>query len=232
MKTLKDILQLRKNFNKQEKEQIKRAYHFAKKAHKGQKYNGTTYPYFIHPAYAGWLLAKWKQDHELICAGLLHDVIEDCEVSLDTIRKLFGERVAFLVDGMSWERKWNTKKKRYLKDWEGFHRKIADYTFQDFTVAIVHAADELSKLEDVLRKRIEKRDENPEKKRKRNARMTRFMIPFYEEIGLTKVAEKLHEKIKDNVKKENSELKRYITQKELNSIKSKINETKGIEELK
>lgn len=231
MKAIKDILSLRKDFNKREVDFIKKAYNFAKKAHSGQKYIGTKYDYFIHPAYAGWLLAKWKQNYEAICAGLLHDVVEDCEVSLDSIRMKFGEKIAFYVDGMSWERKWNYKKKKYLKDWEGFHRKIVNYTLNDVIVSIIHAADELSKLEDIIDKNIIKKIIS-KKLKKRYSRLLKFIIPFYREIGLSKVSDRLYEKIKPYVKYEKPELSRYISKKELNIIKSKLAKIKGIEELR
>jgi GTP diphosphokinase / guanosine-3',5'-bis(diphosphate) 3'-diphosphatase len=232
MKTIKDILNLRNDFSSNEKEIIKKAYNFAKKVHKGQKFDGTKYPYFIHPAYAGWLLAKWNQDHEAICAGLLHDVVEDCEVSLEKIRIKFGDRITFLVDGMSWERKWNYKENRYLKDWDGFHRKISKYTLHDPVIAIIHAADELSKLDDIKGKKFKKKDKKPKKTKKRYSRIMKFMVPFYREIGLTNVSDNVYEKIKDHVKKEKSELSKYLNKKQLNIIKSKLKRIKGIEELK
>ena len=100
VKTIKQILAFRKGKSKKENKLIEEAYNFAKKVHKGQK-SSEGYPYFIHPSNVSYLLAKWGQDYEIICAGLLHDVIEDCEISLETIRRIFGERIAFLIDGMS-----------------------------------------------------------------------------------------------------------------------------------
>ena len=147
---LSQIFKLRKDFSEQEKELIKKAYKFAEKSHRGQKLDGTEYPYFMHPAYAGFLLAKWKRDAEEICAGFLHDVYEDCEIHLDVLRRLFGHRVTFLVDGMSWERRWNPKEKMYLKDWEHFHKKRLDYITQDIGLLYVLFSDELSNLDDIF----------------------------------------------------------------------------------
>ena len=115
MITLQRLLKKISKSTKKEKEKIKEAYLFAKKAHTGQKLGGSKTNYITHPLFASYILAKWKQDTDVICAMLLHDVIEDCEISIDTIRRKFGERVAFYVDGMSWFRTWNNKKKRYLK---------------------------------------------------------------------------------------------------------------------
>ena len=82
---------------------IQKAEQFAKQVHKGQKDNFGK-PYFEHPKHVVGLLKKWKQDEEVIAAGYLHDVVEDCNISLKEIEKKFGKRVAKLVDAMSWER--------------------------------------------------------------------------------------------------------------------------------
>jgi len=84
---LKEILKIRKDFPKKENKLIEKAYKFAERKHKGQKFDGSSYPYFIHPAYAGVLLARWGRNYEEICAGLLHDVVEDCNVKLPTIKR-------------------------------------------------------------------------------------------------------------------------------------------------
>ena len=175
---------------------------------------------------------KWLQDAEAVCAGLLHDVIEDGEISLETIRRIFGERVAFLVDGMSWERKWNFDMERYLKDWNGFHKKISEYSLYDPVVVIVHAADELSKLDDIMGRKFKKIDEKPEKTKKRYSRIMRFMVPFYKEIGLTKVSERVFEKIKDYADNEKSELGRFLTKSQLSKIRLRLSKIKGIKELR
>jgi len=229
---LKEILQ-EGNFNKKERELIKKAYLMSKNAHKGQKFDGTKHDYFLHPAYAGYLLAKWKRGYEAVCAGLLHDVVEDCEIALDKIRFIFGHRTAFLVDGMSWERKWNPKEKKYLKDRKGFYEKIMDYSKQDVDVVIVHASDELSKLSDITGKKHKKKGEKPEKTKKRYNWIATIMLPFYKEVGLKRVSESLWDKIKDYFKsKPKSKLLNYINKKDLKKIKNKLMKIRSIEELK
>ena len=227
------ILVLRKNFPKEENELIKKAYDFAKEKHLGQKFDGSKYSYFVHPAFAGYLLAKWGRNYEEICAGILHDVVEDCEVSLETIRKMFGKRTAFLVDGMSWERKWNEKDKKYLKDRPGFYRKIMGYSLQDIGIVIVHASDELSKLSDIFHRKFKKKDEDREKTAKRLLWAAKIMIPFYKEIGLKKLSDKVWEKLKDYIgEKPKSDLDNYISKEGLKKIRDKLKRIKGIDELK
>jgi GTP pyrophosphokinase len=79
---------------------IGRAYAFAEKAHAGQK-RKTGEPYFNHPRATAEILHSWNLDETTIAAGLLHDTVEDTGVPLETIKKEFGDEVAFLVDGVT-----------------------------------------------------------------------------------------------------------------------------------
>ncbi len=79
---------------------IGRAYAFAEKAHAGQKRKSGE-PYFNHPLATGGILQSWHLDDATIAAGILHDTVEDTGVPLETIKKEFGDEVAFLVDGVT-----------------------------------------------------------------------------------------------------------------------------------
>ena len=81
-------------------EKIRSAYHFAEQAHQEQKRRSGE-PYITHPLAVAHVLAMMHMDYECIMAGLLHDVIEDTEVSRDTLAAEFSEEVALLVDGVS-----------------------------------------------------------------------------------------------------------------------------------
>jgi len=80
---------------------IERAMAFAEEAHKGQvrKYNGQ--PYFTHPARVAKRLENLGFWPEMVAAGYLHDVVEDCGVKIEEIRSLFGDKVADLVLGLT-----------------------------------------------------------------------------------------------------------------------------------
>lgn len=84
----------------QEKTLLKSAFDFSQKAHLGQKRKSGE-PYFIHPYETAIKLAEWNLDTPTIAAGLLHDVAEDTNVSLETIEKTFGKEIAFLVNGVT-----------------------------------------------------------------------------------------------------------------------------------
>jgi (p)ppGpp synthase/HD superfamily hydrolase len=77
---------------------VRRAEAFAAKAHEGQKRKYTGEPYIVHPQAVAEILAEAGLDDEVIAAGLMHDVVEDCDVTVEDIRAAFGDRVAQLVD--------------------------------------------------------------------------------------------------------------------------------------
>ena len=79
---------------------IDRAIAVAKKAHDGQ-FRKTGEPYIIHPLAVKKILEEWGMDEDTVIAGVLHDTVEDTSLTLDDIRKEFGESVAFLVDGVT-----------------------------------------------------------------------------------------------------------------------------------
>src|SRR3989344_951600 len=77
---------------------VARAYDFAERAHKGQK-RASGEPYFSHVLAAAENVAAWNLDEESVAAALLHDTVEDTPVTLEALKKEFGEEVAKLVDG-------------------------------------------------------------------------------------------------------------------------------------
>lgn len=79
---------------------IEKAYQTARKAHKDQVRKSGE-PYIIHPLWVGIILADLEMDKETIVAGMLHDAVEDTEMTLDDVTEGFGEEVALLVDGVT-----------------------------------------------------------------------------------------------------------------------------------
>ncbi len=81
-------------------ELVMSAYRFAEKAHEGQyRLSGATH--FAHALSVARILAEMGQDAPTLCAALLHDVVEDTDVTLDEVRNAFGKEVAFLVEGVT-----------------------------------------------------------------------------------------------------------------------------------
>ena len=83
-----------------ESERIKKAVEIATQAHEGQL-RKTGEPYIIHPLAVKKILEEWGMDEDTIIAGVLHDSVEDTELTLEDIKNDFGESVAFLVDGVT-----------------------------------------------------------------------------------------------------------------------------------
>lgn len=81
-------------------ERVEHAIEVAKAAHEGQT-RKTGEPYIVHPLAVQKILEEWGMDEDTIIAGILHDTVEDTDLTLDDIRHEFGESVAFLVDGVT-----------------------------------------------------------------------------------------------------------------------------------
>ncbi|MDD6800021.1 MAG: bifunctional (p)ppGpp synthetase/guanosine-3',5'-bis(diphosphate) 3'-pyrophosphohydrolase [Firmicutes bacterium] len=96
------LLALEKTGKPYDIEKIKRAFLYAKQLHEGQyRYSGEAY--ISHPIAVAEIVASLELDTDSICAALLHDVVEDCgtKVDLESIRRMFGDDVAMLVDGLT-----------------------------------------------------------------------------------------------------------------------------------
>ena len=91
---------------------------FAVKAHAGTERRGKGYPYIVHPLEAVEIVATITPDQELLAAAALHDTVEDTDVTIDDIRREFGEKVASLVasesdvviEGLSEAESWRARK--------------------------------------------------------------------------------------------------------------------------
>src|ERR1700722_8266230 len=79
---------------------IRRAWAFCLQQHEGQK-RASGEPYIIHPLEVGQVLAELKMDSTAIAAGLLHDAVEDTDVTSAEIAKRFGDQVAHIVEGVT-----------------------------------------------------------------------------------------------------------------------------------
>lgn len=123
---------------------IERAYDFGKKAHTGQKRaNGDTY-FTGHCVPVAYHIIEMGMDANLVAAALLHDTIEDTETTADELTVLFGEDIAYLVEGVS---KLGTVKyrgnERHVESLRKFFVSIA----QDVRVVILKLADRWHNLE-------------------------------------------------------------------------------------
>ncbi len=122
---------------------IRKAYDFAKNAHEGQLRESGE-PYFKHPAKVALILTSFELDDASICAGLLHDVIEDTDVTYDDIKREFGEEIATLVNGVTKLGKipYNTKEEQQAENL----RKMFMAMAMDIRVIFVKLADRLHNM--------------------------------------------------------------------------------------
>ena len=81
-------------------QQVRRSYFYAEQAHDGQKRKSGE-PYVTHPLAAAAILASMRMDYQSLMAAMLHDVIEDTEITYEGIESQFGQSVADIVDGVS-----------------------------------------------------------------------------------------------------------------------------------
>lgn len=101
---------------------LDRAIIFAVKAHSGTERRGKGFPYIIHPMEAMEIVATMTSDPELLAAAVLHDTVEDTEVTLEQIREEFGERIASIIawesdtfeEGVSEEDSWHSRKREAI----------------------------------------------------------------------------------------------------------------------
>lgn len=119
------------------------SYEFAAKAHANQV-RSSGEPYITHPLAVAYILLEFGMDTDTICAALLHDVVEDTDVTLDEIKKLFGQDVAMLVDGVTKLGKIPlfTKEEQQAEN----VRKILLAMSQDIRVIIIKLCDRLHNM--------------------------------------------------------------------------------------
>lgn len=122
---------------------LRKCFEFANEKHAGVK-RSSGEPYIIHPLNVAATLIKLKMDLDSIMAGLLHDVVEDCDVSPEEISKLFGQSVAQIVVGCTKISKIKFKTKEESQA-ENF-RKMVVAMAQDLRVIIVKLADRMHNM--------------------------------------------------------------------------------------
>lgn len=122
---------------------LKKAYEFAELHHRAQK-RSSGEPYIIHPLNVASTLIKLKMDLESLCGGLLHDVVEDCDVSEEEIVKEFGQGIGDIVIGCTKISKIKFKTKEESQA-ENF-RKMVVAMAKDIRVIIVKLADRMHNM--------------------------------------------------------------------------------------
>src|SRR5262245_24702123 len=122
---------------------VRRAYQFAAQAHDGQTRKSGD-PYVTHPLAVAEIIAELKLDIASVCAGLLHDCVEDTTATVEQLTTLFGKEIAFLVDGVTKLGKlpWSTKEEQQAENF----RKMLLAMARDIRVILVKLCDRLDNM--------------------------------------------------------------------------------------
>ena len=147
---------IKKIYSDSELENIRHAYEVAKQAHKAQLRRSGE-PYIIHPIAVAGILADLGMDSQSLIAALLHDTVEDTELTNEDIVKNFGEEIAQLVDGVTKLAKVPTETKAEAQA-ENI-RKMLLAMSNDIRVIIIKLADRLHNMRTINYVREEKRRE-------------------------------------------------------------------------
>lgn len=142
--TIQDVINKRKEHARRvDIKLIQRAFQLANDKHKDQCRNSGE-PYIIHPLNVAYILADTGLDDNTICAALLHDVVEDTEVTDDDIRKEFGEEIADMVAGVTklGEMMFTSVEERQAED----YRKMFLAMGKDIRVILIKLADRLHNM--------------------------------------------------------------------------------------
>lgn len=122
---------------------VSKAIVFATKAHEGQFRKATKIPYILHPMECAVIISGMTTDEEMIAAALLHDTVEDCDVTIEDIRREFGSRVAQFVARESEDKSksWQERKQTTID-------QLSSHTKEECMLVL---ADKLSNIRSITR---------------------------------------------------------------------------------
>lgn len=215
-----DLITRVKSYTKDDSDlkMIKKAYNYAKEKHFGVT-RMTGEPYIEHPLNVAYILAEIEADSATICAGLLHDVIEDTEVTKEQLASDFTEEIANLVDGVTKINKLNFDGNLGSSSMIATQRKILVGLCEDVRVIIVKLADRLHNMRTLW--------VHTEEKQKEKALETlEILTPIAHRLGMNKIKSELEDLSLRYLKPEVY----YSIVEQLNQ--SKIERVKAVEEMK
>ncbi len=142
--TIQDVINKRKEHSRRvDTKLIMKAYNLANEKHKEQKRNSGE-PYIIHPLNVAYILADVGMDDSTLCAALLHDVVEDTDLTDENLRKNFGDEIADMVAGVTklGTMLYESVEERQVED----YRKMFLAMGKDIRVIIIKLADRLHNM--------------------------------------------------------------------------------------
>ncbi|AMF95895.1 guanosine-3',5'-bis(diphosphate) 3'-diphosphatase [Vibrio fluvialis] len=179
--SLKDVAQ--EYLTEPQIEALRQSYVVARDAHEGQT-RSSGEPYIIHPVAVARILAEMRLDLETLQAALLHDVIEDCDVTKEDLEAQFGHAVAELVDGVS---KLDKLKFRDRKEAQAENfRKMVLAMVQDIRVILIKLSDRTHNMRTLGALR-------PDKKRRIARETLEIYAPLAHRLGIHNIKTELEE---------------------------------------
>lgn len=184
-KTIDDIITYCQSYlhNEDNLNLIKKAYDVAKKKHEGQ-FRKSGDPYIQHPVEVAYILATLHAGPDTIAAGLLHDVLEDTDMSKEEMAATFNKDVAEIVDGVTKisKLKYMTKEKALAHN----HEKLLLAMAKDIRVILVKIADRLHNMRTI--------QFHSEEKQKRIAQETLDLYaPLAHRLGMYRIKAELED---------------------------------------
>lgn len=156
---------------------VEKAYKFAAICHHDQRRKSGE-PYIIHPIQVAGILAELHMDPETVCAGYLHDIVEDTGATLDDLKELFGPTIAMIVDGDTKLGKIHYKSNK--EQMAATHRKLLLAMSKDIRVMIVKLADRLHNMRTLQHLR-------PDKQRRISNETLEIYAPIADRLGISTI---------------------------------------------
>ena len=220
--TIEDLLIKLNEYNKEEIEIVRKAYEYAKTLHEGQ-YRQSGEPYIIHPLNVAYILADMHADRDTVCAGLLHDTLEDTNTSKEDIALNFNNNIANLVDGVTKLSKMNFLSKKE----ENYANTITGIT-EDVRIIIIKLADRLHNMRTLQYKVEFKQKEN-------SLETMEIFVPLAYYIGAYRIKSELEDLslkyLKPDMYKQIEEIKIRQEEKSTLCLKEMSEEIKYIKDL-
>ena len=200
--TLNDLIEKLKEYNPDAIPMVKKAYEYADYLHAGQTRQSGE-PYIIHPLNVAYTLAELHADQDTICAGLLHDTLEDTDTTKEEISNMFNPEVSKLVDGVTKISKMNFSSKQ--EQINANTRKIIMSIMDDVRIVIIKLADRLHNMRTLEYKDPFKQKENSIETLDIFAPLANYIGAYrikseLEDISLSYLKPEKYKKIQDNLK--------------------------------
>src|SRR4051812_17632756 len=188
---------------------VQRCYEFAAERHAGQRRRSGD-PYVVHPVGVARIISELRLDVPSVCAGLLHDCVEDTSATAEDIGRLFGTEIQFLVEGVTklGQTPWTTREERQAENF----RKMLLAMARDIRVILIKLADRVDNMRTLTYM--------PRDKQERISRETReIYAPLANRLGIQWMKVDLEDLSF-----------RYLEPTEYNNLLARLSETAGSRE--